>query len=64
MMQECCRNAKHKIEKNAKAEGRTEMTKEVVINIAEEFSKWLEDMAEKYEWHKDDVQDLIRQFLM
>jgi len=40
------------------------MTREETINIAEEFSKWLEDIAEKYKWDKDDVQNLIRQFLM
>lgn len=40
------------------------MTKEEVINIAEEFSKWLEDIAEKYGWDKNDVQALIKQFLM
>lgn len=40
------------------------MTIEEVICIAEEFSEWLEDMAEKYGWNKDDVQALIKQFLM
>lgn len=40
------------------------MTREEAINIAEEFSEWLEDMAEKYKQDKDDVQALIRQFLM
>lgn len=40
------------------------MTHEEIIHIAEEFSKWLEDIAEKYEWDKDDVQALIKQFLM
>lgn len=37
---------------------------EEVICIAEEFSEWLEDMAEKYRWDKDDIQVLIKQFLM
>ena len=40
------------------------MTREEAINIAEDFSKWLEDTAEKYGWDKDDVQDLIKWFLM
>ena len=35
-----------------------------VICIAEEFSEWLEDMAEKYGLDKDDIQSLIKQFLM
>ena len=43
-------------------------TKEViskdVISIAKEFNQWLEDMAEIYRWDKDDVQALIKQFLM
>ena len=40
------------------------MTREEVINIAEEFNKWLEDMAEKYGCYKDDIQALIKQFLI
>lgn len=40
------------------------MTREQAISIAEEFNKWLEDMAKKYEWDKNDVQALIKQFLM
>ena len=40
------------------------MTREEAINIAEEFSKWLEEIAEKYGWDKDDIQVLIKQFLM
>lgn len=40
------------------------MTDEELLCIAEEFNAWLEDMAEKYKWDKDDVQALIRQFLM
>ena len=39
------------------------MTEELV-SIAEEFNKWLEDMSKKYGWDKDDVQALIKQFLM
>lgn len=40
------------------------MTREEVIRIVEEFSKWLEEMSEKYGWDKDDVQSLIKQFLI
>lgn len=40
------------------------MTREGAISIAEEFNQWLEDIAEKYGWDKDDVQSLIKQFLM
>ena len=40
------------------------MTKEDLIHIAEDFNKWLEDMAEKYNLDKNDVQDLIKQFLI
>jgi len=40
------------------------MERAEVISIAEEFSEWLEDMAEKYGWDKNDVQALIKQFLM
>jgi len=40
------------------------MTREEAIQIIEAFSKWLEDMAEKFGWDKDDVQSLIKQCLM
>lgn len=40
------------------------MTREEAINIAEEFNEWLEYMAKKYGWDKDDVQSLIKMFLM
>ena len=40
------------------------MTVGLVISINEEFSEWLEDIAEKYNLDKDDVQALIKQFLM
>lgn len=40
------------------------MTREQAISIAEEFNKWLETMAKKYGWDKNDVQALIKQFLM
>ena len=37
---------------------------EQLLYIAEEFNKWLEDIAEKYKWDKNDIQSLIKQFLM
>ncbi len=40
------------------------MTVKEVINIAEELSEWLEDIAEKYGCDKDEVQVLIKQLLM
>ena len=40
------------------------MTREKAISIAEEFNKWLDDMAKKYECTKNDVQALIKQVLM
>ena len=40
------------------------MTRDEALCIAVEFSKWLEDMSKKYGWDKDDVQLLIKQFLM
>lgn len=35
-----------------------------IILLAEEFSKWLENMAEKYNWDKDDIQSMVKWFLM
>ena len=40
------------------------MTREELICIAEEFSEWLEDIAEKYQADKDEMQAVIKQFLM
>jgi len=40
------------------------MTREELIHIAEDFNKWLEETAEKYGLDKDDVQSMIKQFLM
>lgn len=40
------------------------MIGEEIICIAVEFNKWLEDIAEKYKWDKDEIQDLIKQFLI
>lgn len=38
--------------------------KEEMANIAEDFDKWLEDIAKKYGWDKDEVQALIKWILM
>lgn len=40
------------------------MTREEIIHIAEEFNEWLENIAEKYGWDKNDIQFLIKQFLI
>jgi hypothetical protein len=40
------------------------MTNEKLIGIAEEFVKWLEETAKKYGLDAEDVQELIRLFLM
>jgi hypothetical protein len=40
------------------------MRSEDAINIAKEFNEWLEDIAEKYGWDKNDVQALIKWALM
>lgn len=34
------------------------------INIVIDFNEWLEDMAKKYGWDKDEVQLLIKWSLM
>lgn len=39
------------------------MTREEIIIIAEKFGEWLADIAEKHNVDKDDVQELIKQFL-
>jgi len=36
----------------------------LTLPLAEDFNEWLEDMSEKYKWDKDDIQELIRQFLI
>ena len=35
-----------------------------LISIAEDFDKWLEEMAKKYNMPKDEIQALIKQFLI
>lgn len=39
------------------------MTSEELISLVEDFNEWLENMAEKYNWNKDEIQYLIKQFL-
>ena len=36
----------------------------VLLKIAEELNKWLAETAEKLNMDKDDLQSLVRQFLM
>jgi hypothetical protein len=40
------------------------MTREELFSLLEDFNEWLENMAEKYNWDKNDIQYLIKQFLM
>lgn len=40
------------------------MTREELISLVEDFNEWLENMAVKYGANKDDIQALIKQFLM
>ena len=35
-----------------------------MIHIAESFNEWIETTAQEYNMSKDDVQDLIKQFLV
>lgn len=39
------------------------MINEDLIKLAQDFNKWLEDMSEKYNFDKDDIQELIHYFL-
>lgn len=39
------------------------MTSEDLIDLAEDFNKWLDEMSEKYGVNKDDIQYLIKQLL-
>ena len=48
------------------SESATSMLEELqakMLSIAEDFDSWLEEMAEKYNMPKDEIQALIRQFL-
>ena len=40
------------------------MTTEEVLLILEDFNDWLEDVAKKYGWDKNDIQGLIKLLLM
>ena len=40
------------------------MTREDLIDLLEDFNKWLSEMSEKYGMDKNDIQALIKQFLM
>lgn len=39
------------------------MTKDDVLLIAEEFSKWLNEMSEKFNEDTDDIQAIVKHFL-
>lgn len=39
------------------------MTIEDLITIAEKFNDWLEELSRTYNLSKDDIQELIKQFL-
>ena len=38
--------------------------REIMIHIAESFNEWLEVTAQEYNMSKDDVQNLIKRFLV
>ena len=40
------------------------MTREDLIDLLEDFNKWISEMSEKYDMDKNDIQALIKQFLM
>lgn len=40
------------------------METEDLMDIASEFSKWLEEIAHKFHTDTETIQDLIKQFLM
>ncbi len=40
------------------------MNREELISLVEDFNEWLENMAVKYNWNKDDIQALIKQLLI
>lgn len=41
-----------------------EITREQLIEIAEKFNKWLDDMSAEYPVDKIILQDIIKQFLI
>lgn len=40
------------------------MTQEQLIEIAEKFEKWLDDVSIEYQIDKMDLQDIIKHFLI
>ncbi len=40
------------------------MTREQLIEIAEKFNKWLNETSDEYQIGKDDLQDIIKSFLI
>lgn len=40
------------------------MTGEQLIDIAEQFNKWLDDISTEYHIDKTELQDIIKQFLI
>lgn len=43
--------------------GGKRMTTDDLINIATQFDKWLKEMAEKHGVDKDDIQEIVKEFL-
>ena len=40
------------------------ITQNDLINLAEDFTKWLEDAEEKYDLEKEEIQEIIKQLLL
>ncbi len=40
------------------------MTQEDLFELAEDFNEWLKNMSIKYDCYEDDIQEIIKQFLM
>ncbi len=40
------------------------MSREILVNLAEDFSDWIDEMSKEYGIPKSDVQELIKRFLM
>ena len=40
------------------------MTREQLIEIAEKFNDWLDEISTEYQIDKTDLQDIIKQFLI
>lgn len=41
-----------------------EMSTDQLIEIAEKFNKWLNEISDEYQISKDDLQDIIKSFLI